>query len=208
MRECLVVNKNFCAVSVTTWKNAMSLLYQGVADAIDDDYMMYSFEDWKELSKLMKKFPNGFVRTVKDQIAVPEIIRLRNFEKLPKRAVKFTRRNIYKHYNYRCCYCGNTFHTSKLNLDHVIPKSRGGKTNWENIVTSCLPCNTKKRNRTPEEAGMRLLTHPTRPKWKGNKSVLEINSNIEIKLSWQKIIDAAYWDQELKKDRNKRKVNP
>ena len=204
MSNVLVLNKNFCAINITNWKNAMSLLYQEVATVVDENYVQYKFDDWKELSQMMDEAPNGFVHTPHFKIAVPDIIRLENYESIPKRSVKFTRRNVYQHYGYKCCYCGNKFHTQNLNLDHVVPRSRGGRTNWDNIVTSCIPCNTRKENKTPREAGMKLRVNPSRPKWRGNKSFIEFNGPIEIKTSWQKVIDTAYWDAELKKERQLR----
>jgi len=196
MNDTLVINKNFYAIHVIDWKRAISLLYQGHADAVDENFRQYSFDDWVELSAMMKEHPNGFVHSVKLKIAVPEIIKLTKYNKLPKREVKFTRRNIYSHYKYLCCYCGKKFNTSQLNLDHVIPKSRGGKTNWSNIVTTCIDCNTRKRNLTPEEARMRLLVKPSKPKWKSVHTI-QFDSRIPIRVSWQRIIDTKYWNTEL-----------
>jgi hypothetical protein len=81
-------------------------------------------------------------------------------------------------------------------LDHVIPRSRDGATNWDNIVTSCIPCNLKKSNRLPEEAGLKLLITPSRPRWKGSASLV-FKSNAKIRQSWQRFVDNAYWNSEL-----------
>lgn len=199
MSNVLVLNRNYYAIQIVDWKKAVSLMYQGLADAVDDQFANYCFEDWAQLSSAMKDHPNGFVHSPRFKIAIPDIIRLNKFDRLPKREVKFSRRNIYQHYNYKCCYCGHKFHSSELNLDHVLPKSRGGETTWKNIVTACIPCNSKKMNRTPEEAGMKLLVKPSRPMWKGAISFIEFPPSLPIKASWQKIIDACYWDSELRK---------
>lgn len=199
MNDVLVLNRNYYAIQIVDWKKAVSLLYQGLADALDEQYVSHGFESWAELSEAMKESPNGFVRSPKFKIAVPDIIRLNKFDRLPKREVKFSRRNIYQHYKYKCCYCGHKFDSKDLNLDHVIPRSRGGKTDWTNIVTSCLECNARKRDRTPEEANMHLLVKPSRPSWKGAQSFIEFPPNMQIRKAWQKVIDACYWDSELSK---------
>lgn len=199
MNDVLVLNKSYYAIQVVDWKKAVSLIYQGLANALDDNYASYDFETWAQMSKAMKDSPNGFVRSPNYTIAVPDVIVLTKFDRLPKREVKFTRRNIYQHYNYKCCYCGHKFDTKELNLDHIFPKSRGGKTDWTNIVTSCIECNSRKMDRTPEEAGMKLLVKPSRPNWKGARTFVEFPPNMKIRVAWQKVIDACYWDSELTK---------
>ena len=145
----------------------------------------------------MTEHPGGFVNTTTYRIAIPDVIRLTRYDRLPRSEVKFTRRNIYEHYRYLCCYCGRKFPTSELNLDHVIPRSRNGPTDWSNIVTACVPCNMRKSDRLPAEAGMRLLVTPSRPTWKGQRSLLRIN--VPIRESWQRLIDRRYWDSELER---------
>ena len=200
MSDTLVMNRNFYAIHIVNWQRAISLLYQGHAEAVDEELQMYSFDDWKELSAEMQEHPSGFVHTPTFRIAIPEVIRLTRYDRLPRAEVKFTRRNIYEHYHYKCCYCGRQHKTSELNLDHVIPKSRGGPTDWTNIVTACLPCNTKKTDKTPREAGMKLLFQPTKPVWKGSKSLLSFSVPVKVKLTWQRIIDEKYWSAELQRD--------
>src|SRR5438046_438837 len=93
-----------------------------------------------------------------------------------------------------CQYCGDVFERNDLNLDHVIPRDRGGPTTWENIVCSCISCNTKKANRTPQEAGMRLIRKPKRPKW---RPFVQINLGLHYHDSWKHFLDLAYWNVEL-----------
>ncbi len=88
------------------------------------------------------------------------------FDRLPKKEVKFTRHNIFERDRNTCQYCGQVFERKDLNLDHVIPRDRGGPTTWENIVCSCIHCNTQKANRTPQEAALHLVRKPKRPKWR------------------------------------------
>lgn len=194
--DVLVLNRNFYAIHIADWRRALSLLYCDHARVVDDEYRTYNFDDWRELSQLMAKSPSGFVSTPSFRIAIPEVITLKHYDRLPAGEVKFTRRNIYEHYSYRCCYCGNKFGTQELNLEHVLPRSRGGKTDWSNIVTSCIPCNLRKADRLPHEAGMRLLMQPTKPKWQGSASLV-FRAPVKIKASWQRFIDNAYWNTEL-----------
>lgn len=175
----------------------MSLLFQGSAVAVDDNLQTYNFEEWVEVSKTIKDNPKGYVCTSTMRIAVPEVIRLTKYNKLPDNDVKFTRHNIYEHYQYTCCYCSKECTTRELNLDHVLAKSKGGRTDWDNIVLACIPCNTKKGDKTPEEAGMKLQVRPTRPKWRGVQTVLQ-QAPAPVPISWQRLLDRAYWDQELK----------
>lgn len=196
MADTLVLNRSFHAVQVSGWRRSITLLYQGHAEAVDEGLRTYDFADWVELSRLMREHPRGFVHTATLRIAVPEVIRLTRYDKLPKEQVKFTRRSVYEHYGCTCCYCGRSFKTSELNLDHVLPRSRGGMTTWENIVLSCIPCNTRKDNRTPKEAGMRLLVRPSKPRWMGLRSMMA-QLPAPIPVSWQRLIDRAYWESEL-----------
>ena len=129
-------------------------------------------------------------------MVIPDVIALKTFNGLPKSEVKFTRRNIYEHYHHRGAYCGKKFPTTDLNLDHVIPRSRGGKTDWTNVVTSCIQCNLKKGSRTPPEAKMKLQVTPNKPKWTGAAAVV-FRPPFRIKASWQRFIDNAYWNTEL-----------
>ncbi len=197
--DVLVLNRSFYAIQVTSWQRALSLVYIDHASVVDQEYRTYSFDDWKQLSDIIKEHPAGFIHTPEFRIAVPEVIALKRYDRLPTTEVKFTRRNIYEYYDYKCGYCGRKFPTTDLNLDHVIPKSRGGKTSWANIVTACIPCNLKKSNKTPEEAGMRLLVTPAKPKWHGNLPLF-FRTPLKVRASWQRFIDTLYWNGELEQE--------
>lgn len=194
--DVLVLNRNFYAIHITNWRRAISLVYMDHARVVDEEYRTYDFTDWRELSKLVDNHPSGYIYTPSFRIAIPEVIALKVYDQLPASEVKFTRRNIYEHYGYRCCYCGKKFHTSDLNLEHILPKSRGGQTTWSNIVTSCVSCNIHKGDQIPQEAGMKLLIQPSKPKWKGARSLV-FHSSIKLKGSWQKFIDNIYWNSEI-----------
>ncbi|MFN3966146.1 MAG: HNH endonuclease [Endomicrobiia bacterium] len=194
--DVLVLNRNFFAIQITSWQRALLLVYLDRASIVDEEYRTYSFSDWCELSQIIKENPAGFVHTPKFKIAIPEVIALKFYDKIPLRDVKFTRRNIYEHYGHRCCYCGKKFPINELNLDHVVPRSRGGKTEWTNVVTSCIKCNLKKGNSLPEEVGMSLVIKPSKPT--NNPCLgLILRSPIKVKSSWQKFIDNVYWNIEL-----------
>lgn len=193
----LVINSNFQAVDVATWERAISLLFQGHAQAVDSDLRTYDFDDWVELSAMMKDHPAGFVHSPNMKIAIPEVIRLTQYSKMPKNEVVFTKRNLMEHYGHKCCYCGKKFHPKDLNFDHVVPRSKGGKTDWTNIVTSCFPCNSRKADMTPKEAGMRLLVKPSKPKHQPVFKRLVVSLPLKTRAAWQKLIDRAYWDSEL-----------
>ncbi|MFH1379417.1 MAG: HNH endonuclease [bacterium] len=194
--DTLVLNRNFYAIHITSWRRAMSLLYLDQARVVDDEYRTYSFNDWLEVSQTVQDHSAGFVHTPEFKIAIPEVISLKVFDKLPRVDVKFTRRNIYEHYKYRCCYCGHRFATNALNLEHVIPRSRGGRSTWDNVVTSCISCNLKKGNKLISESGMNLLIKPSKPRW--NRSVsLVLRPHIRVRSSWKRFIDNVYWNSRL-----------
>ncbi|MFA5790753.1 MAG: HNH endonuclease [Caldisericia bacterium] len=198
MSEVLVLNRNFYAIHVAHWQHAMSLLFKEHAYVIDNDFQKWNFSEWVELSKMMDNHPAGYIHTVSLKIAIPEVIALSLYDELPVTDVKFTRKNIYRHYAHKCCYCGNKFGTEDLNLDHVLPSSRGGETNWANIVLSCIPCNTKKGSHTPAEAGLKMFYQPSKPAWHPSYC-LGIKTHINICESWKKFINKIYWDGELER---------
>ncbi len=202
----LVLNKFYQAIRVINVKRAFSLLCREMAEVIHIEtdargqakWHNLNFESWQELSTLKKEFePDGFdwIHTVRFAIAVPRIIRLLGYDKLPRQDVKFNRRNIYARDSNRCQYCGKKFSTTELSLDHVLPKSQGGKTTWDNIVCCCVKCNVKKGGRTPEQAHMHLIVKPIKPK---RSPVINIRLADERYSSWKQFLDNAYWTVELK----------
>lgn len=194
--DVLVLNRNFYAIEVATWERAMALLYLGRASVVDDEYNIHDFSDWIELSQAIHDHPAGYIHTPTLKVAIPEVIALKFFDKVPKQEIPFTRRNIYEHYGHRCCYCAKRLPASELNLDHVVPRSRGGTTDWSNIVTACIPCNLRKGNRLPSEARMRLKVPISKPK--GHHAVTLLwRSPVRVRRSWQRFIDRAYWDSQL-----------
>jgi 5-methylcytosine-specific restriction endonuclease McrA len=202
----LVLNRYYQAIRVVNVRRAFSMLCREMAEVIhietDDKgqskWLNYNFDDWQELSALKHEFePDGFdwIHTVRFQIAVPRIIRLLGYDKLPRQDVKFNRRNIYARDGNKCQYCGRKFSTTELSLDHVVPKSQGGKASWDNIVCCCVKCNVRKGGRTPDQARMHLITRPVKPK---RSPVINIRLADERYHSWKQFLDNAYWTVELK----------
>jgi 5-methylcytosine-specific restriction endonuclease McrA len=188
----LVLNRNYQPVHVTTVKRAFSLLYQGVAKAIDTQYKLYEFEDWAALSAT-----EDCITTIDRTIRVPRVLVLQAYEYIPRGRVRFSRLNIYARDHDTCQYCARQLPRSELNLDHVLPRSQGGKTTWENVVCSCVPCNLKKGGRTPEQAGMALLKLPARPRWTPFfRGVLKRVTYKEW-LPFLTVADSSYWNVEL-----------
>jgi 5-methylcytosine-specific restriction endonuclease McrA len=188
----LVLNRNYQPVHVTSVKRAFSLLYQGVAKAIDEQYKLYEFADWAALSATQ-----DCITTVNRTIRVPRVLVLSAYEYLPKGRVRFSRLNIYARDQDTCQYCSRTLPRSELNLDHVNPRSQGGKTTWENVVCSCVPCNLKKGGRTPEQAGMRLLRKPFRPRWTPLFRGAIRRVTYREWLPFLRVEDSSYWNVEL-----------
>ncbi len=166
----LVLNRFYMAIRVVDVRRAMTLLYRGCEEVITidgDRYSNYDFDSWCELSLLQaldKQKGEDYMRTPQQEIQVPRIVRLVLYDKVPRSCVRFNRKNLFARDGYRCQYCGQTRPMSQLSLDHVVPRSLGGRTTWENVVCCCLVCNSRKGGRTPVQAGMRLLTIPVQPR--------------------------------------------
>src|SRR5215213_1311344 len=130
------------------------------------------------------------IRTVSRTLPMPAVVRvLRRFRR-DRQAIRFSRVNIYARDAFTCQYCGQQQPTEDLTFDHVLPRSAGGKTTWENIVTCCVPCNHAKSNRTPDQAGMHLLRRPARPRYLPVISIL--GSRQHVPEEWR-----PYWNVTL-----------
>ena len=195
-QHVLVLNRLWQAVNICTARRALTLLFQGHAQAVlnrdDGSFQTFNFNQWHDFSQQEPHAES--VRTVSFRIRVPRVILLIVYDHLPKKEVKFTRHNIFERDKNTCQYCGKVFDRNDLILDHVVPRDRGGPTSWENIVCSCIACNTRKANRLPHEAGMRLIRKPSRPKWRPIISMVLGSQHREL---WKDFIDIAYWNVEL-----------
>jgi len=202
-----MLNAHYVALRVIGARRAFTLLCKRdtadlpLAEVVsyeDGRYVSYDFEDWRELSAFRREFEpekHDWVRTVRFHIAVPRIIRVLAFSRLPRQEVKLNRRNIYARDQSRCQYCGRKFKPSELSLDHVVPRSRGGPNSWENMVCCCTKCNVRKGGRTPVEAGMHLIARPIRPRV---SPVINVSLSRSKYSSWQQFLDHAYWNVELR----------
>jgi 5-methylcytosine-specific restriction endonuclease McrA len=198
----LVLNKLFMAIHIISVRRAMCLLCKDLAEVVsmeDGGFTTYDFDTWREVSEYrarhFRQEDDDWVRTVNSEIQVPRVIRLVDYDRLPKQTVKFNRRNIFARDNNQCQYCGKKFPTSELSLDHVVPRSQGGASTWENIVCACVSCNVRKGGRTPKEANMHLIRKPEKPK---RSPMLNLKLTNRKYQSWKSFLDSAYWSVELK----------
>lgn len=148
---------------------AMSLLFRGRASAIHAEpsgHRVMSAAEWLRFSQDAPPPAGEAVRSPCIVLRVPRVLLLGEYDRVPRREIRFSRRNVYLRDGNTCQYCGRQFRDEELNLDHVVPRDIGGKTNWENIVTACVRCNSRKANRLPEQAGMTLRHAPSKPKWR------------------------------------------
>lgn len=192
-RKVLVLNKHWVAVHVCTVRRALTLVFQDWARVVTEDYETYDFESWRELSQF-KAGSHPMIHTPTFHLMLPRVIVLSRYHRCPPRVVKFNRRNIFVRDNFRCQYCGCVPREDDLTIDHVIPRSRGGRTTWENVVLACTRCNTRKGNHLPNECGMQPQRAPHRPSWLG---ALHPPLDHDDRSLWQKFIDVAYWETRL-----------
>ncbi len=192
--KVLILNRSYLPIHVTSVRRAFSLLYQGLARAVNEQYQTFDFRSWSDLSVSVHDESVGLVNRI---IRVPRVILLVGYDRVPKRHVRFSRYNIYARDNCTCQYCGIRFPRHELNLDHVIPRSKGGTSTWENVVCSCHECNRRKGGRTPHEAAMGLLRKPYRPKW---TPFMQETFNLSRYREWLPFLntaDVSYWNTEL-----------
>jgi 5-methylcytosine-specific restriction endonuclease McrA len=199
--QVLVLNKHYMAFRIVGLRRALSLVVRNLAEIIscDDDtsWSNYDFNSWRELSALSQTFEAhkyDWISTAHFDLAVPRVIRLLFYDRLPRQSVKFNRRNLFARDGSRCQYCGKKFPTNELSLDHVVPRMLGGGSQWENIVCACTKCNTKKGGRTPEQAHMKLIQKPVKPK---RNPAIHLHLNHDRYKSWKQFLDHAYWSVEL-----------
>lgn len=139
MGHVLVLNASYEPLNITTWRRAMVMLLKGKAEGLEHDPL----------------------HRIRADTLLPTVVRLRQFVRVPYKPLPLTRRNVFQRDGHVCQYCGSDAET--LSIDHVLPRSRGGHDSWDNVTTACLPCNVRKGNRTPREAGMPLARQPRRP---------------------------------------------
>ena len=172
MEQVLLLNITYEPLKVINWKRAVIMLTLGKVEVIEE----YTRE----------------IHSVSFSIKLPAVVRLLRFARRPRTPVRFSRQNIYIRDNYRCQYCGRIFPPTDLTWDHVLPRARGGKTEWGNIVACCIECNKRKGGRIPSEVSMTLIRKPRRPEW---LPILTITLGFRhTPQSWR---DYIYWNVEL-----------
>ncbi len=187
----LVLNRSWAAIATTTARHAIGLACTGAARIIrPETYETHGLDSWADLA-----VPPGepAIRTISLEIRVPEVIVLTRYSGMPNQVATFSRRNLYKRDHNTCQYCGARPGTSELSIDHVIPRSRGGRSTWENCVLACVCCNGKKACRLPDEASMRLRHKPVAPRW---TPIMEVPI-ARIRQSWRKFVSERYWEVPL-----------
>jgi 5-methylcytosine-specific restriction endonuclease McrA len=190
----LVLNRLWQPVHTCSARRALKLLCLGHAQVVQTDgearYQTHDLDSW--VAHSAQELAEELIRSVRMALRVPKIIVLAFYDRLPRKEVKFTRQNVFLRDGHTCQYCRKVFSEKELNLDHVMPRDKGGKTTWENIVTSCIKCNTRKANSLLHEAGMGLAKKPIMPRWRPL-----------FGLRGGEVPDDESWEQFLFPDRNK-----
>jgi 5-methylcytosine-specific restriction endonuclease McrA len=143
MQRTLLLNATFEPLAVVSWRKAVTLMFLEKVEVIKE----YDRE----------------IKSISTRIRLPSVIRLLRFVRNNHMSARFTRKNVFLRDNYTCQYCGVRFEPKHLTCDHLVPKSRGGITEWTNIITSCIYCNLRKGDKLPDEADMYPRKKPTRP---------------------------------------------
>lgn len=173
--QTLVLSQGFEPVKIVSWQRAITLLFLGKVEVIEEY--------------------DRNIKTTSFVIKIPAVVRLLGAFRRHKKPVKFSRINIYGRDKFTCQYCGVKKKIAELTYDHIVPRSRGGKTTWLNIATCCQDCNRKKADRTPDQAGMRLLKTPVQPS--ATPVLVVAVSRESVPDAWR---DYMYWTSELDSD--------
>jgi 5-methylcytosine-specific restriction endonuclease McrA len=190
-RPTLVLNRHWQPVGVASVARSLVKVFSGTARVVDpNDYQLYTWADWAALQPAEGE---PFILTAaRMRLRVPEVVSLARYDRVPINSVTFSRRNVFKRDRYTCQYCGVQPGSEELTIDHVVPRSQGGTSTWENCVLACIDCNSRKADRTPDQAGMPLHKMPVRPAWRP----LYATRGIRID-SWARFVSEAYWSVEL-----------
>lgn len=187
----LVLNRLWQPLQTCSVRRALSLLCLDHAKVVQTEgeakYMTHDLASWAEYSRLAGH-GDPVVHSPSVTLRVPSIIVLESYDQMPKREVKFSRENVFERDSHTCQYCRKKMPARELNLDHVIPRDKGGRTTWTNIVTSCIRCNTRKANKLPREANMFPMNSPTRPNW---RPLYGVGENQAVSHAWSDFISPA-----------------
>ena len=182
MIETLVLDVSYQPIDRISWQRAFVLLCLNKVEIVEE-------------------YQDKTVRSATMEWKIPSVIRFLKFMGNRKKAIKFSRENVYTRDKGKCQYCGEDVKRMEITYDHVLPRSHGGKTCWENVVISCFPCNQKKKNRTPEQAKMRVIQSPVKPRSLPNTIRLTFVWREGMPKSWQSYMyDLKYWHTQLDED--------
>ena len=193
-RPALVLNRNWAPIQVTSVREAISLVAKGSALIIEPEtYETHDLRTWGDVSRAKARFQDEKIRSPRLTIVPPEVILLKAYQGQGERSVVFSRKNIFKRDRYTCQYYGAQPGPETLTIEHIVPRSKGGVSSWENCVLACVECNKRKAYRTPEQAGMKLRTVPRKPSW---RTLAHVPPR-ERRESWDQFLSRAYWEVEL-----------
>lgn len=162
----LVLNATYEPINVTTVRRALVLIFKGTARP--------------------EELTDRVIHSARQSFTVPSVIRLVEYVRIPYERKELSRRNVLLRDGYACQYCARKLNPSELTIDHVLPRARGGRTSWDNVVTCCRKCNARKGDRLPEEVGMKLLKHRQALSWRvGHQILLHLGRHQE---SWRKYL--------------------
>jgi len=177
--ETLVLDTSYVPVARVHWQRAVTLLFMGKVEVVEE-------------------YENKNVKSITLSMKMPSIVRFLRALKGKRRVIKFSRENVFARDNGKCQYCSTKLGRHEATYDHVVPRAQGGTTVWENVVISCMACNQKKRDRTPAQAGMKLLTVPIKPKKLPDHIKLTLQWKVGMPLSWKDwLASHSYWNSEL-----------
>ncbi|HWN81273.1 MAG TPA: HNH endonuclease [Candidatus Udaeobacter sp.] len=189
--RALVLNRHWLAVDTVSVRRALCMLYLDVARAVSPE--TFELHDWSSWTSLRVEDGQPRVQAVRFQMRVPEIILLLVYDRIPRKRVIFSRRNLFRRDRFTCQYCGRQPGKGELSIDHIVPRSLGGRSSWVNCVVACLKCNKRKADRTLQQAGLTLLVTPREPSW---SPYLSLNLG-RRRVSWERFISEKYWNVEL-----------
>lgn len=187
----MVLDEGWLAIHTVSVRHALRLLSTGAArGVVPESSMTLDFDSWMDQDVAPSE---DAIQSVRKSVRIPEVIVLTRYRGVPVRTPSFSRRNLIRRDRHQCQYCGLRPGMHELSIDHVMPRSRGGRSTWENCVLACRRCNRKKRNRTPNQAGMMLLREPRAPRWSPFVEVPKTH----LRPSWERFVDAKVWQSAI-----------
>ena len=193
-RSTLVLNRRWTPIRTASVQEAIGLVAKGTAVIIEpESFETHDLWSWNDVSRVRARFGDALIRSPRLVLVPPEVILLKTYEGQGGRSVVFSRKNLFKRDKYTCQYCGLQPGPEELTVDHLVPRSRGGTSTWENCVLACVECNKRKADLSPAQAGLRLRRVPKKPSW---KALVQVPAR-ERRESWDKFLSRAYWEVEL-----------